>query len=71
MRGDRPVIIVVGERPLVAALAELATDDGFDAENDPKWLEDTEATGYVIERDGKYWVVRKSKFAFGEFDHPV
>ncbi len=64
---------LVAENPALEAeeLVEMATDDGLDADDARQWLEDAEAASDVIERGSKYWVVRKGKFAFGEFDHPV
>ncbi len=49
----------------------LATVGGLDGDDAHEVLEAAEAAGDGIERGGKYWVVRKGEFAFGEFDHPV
>ncbi len=67
------MVELVAENPALEAeeLVELATDDFLDADDTRQWLEDAEAASDVIERGGKYGVVRKGKFAFGAFDHPV
>jgi len=64
---------LVAENPANEAeeLVEMATDEGFNADQVRCWLEDALAAEDVIKFDGKYWVVRKGKFAYDDYDHPV
>ncbi len=64
---------LVAENPAreTEELVKMATDDGHDADDAHQWAKDGEVAGDGIERGGKYWVVWKGEFAFGEFDHPV
>jgi len=59
---------LVAENPALESeeLVELVTDEGLDAEDAHEWLEDAEAAGDIIERGGKYWVVRKGELAFDD-----
>ncbi len=71
--GYDSMVELVAENPGLEAkeLAELATEDGLDADDARQWLEDAEAAGDVIERNDHYWVVRKGEYSFGKFNHPV
>jgi len=66
------VVELVAENPAVdaEALVEMATDEDFDADDARGWLQDALDENDVLERNGKYWVVRTGEYAFGEFDHP-
>jgi len=64
---------LVAENPALEAeeFVEMATDEGFGADKAREWLEEALETEDVIEFDDKHWVVRKGKFTFGEFEHPM
>jgi len=64
---------LVAENPALEAeeLIEKATDEGYVAGDAEEWLESGLESEDVIEFDGKHWVVRKGKFAYDEYDHPV
>ncbi len=66
------IVELIAENPALEAkaLVAMTTEEGFDADDAREWLEDAEAVGDVIERNDKYWVVRKGEYAFGEYDHP-
>jgi len=65
------MVALVTENPALDAeeLVKLATEAGLDVNDVHQLLEDAEAAGNIIERGGKYWVVQKGEFAFGEYDH--
>jgi len=52
-------------------LVEMATEEGYAANEARVWLQDVLAAGDVIEFDGKHWVVRNGRFAYDDYDHPV
>ncbi len=64
---------LVAENPALEAeeLVEMATDEGYAADDAREWLEAALEAEDVIEFDGKHWVVRKGRFAYDEYDHPV
>ncbi len=66
------MVELVGKNPALGAeeLVAMATDEGFDAADARGWLQDALNRNDVLERDGKYWVVRKGEYAFDKFDHP-
>ncbi len=51
-------------------LVEMATEEGFGAEEVRCWLEDALVNEEVIKFDKKHWVVRKGRFSYDKFDHP-
>lgn len=56
------------------ALEYVAADPGVTAEDfpgDPALLEQAVAADEVVEMDDKHWIVRKGRFAFDRYDHPV
>jgi hypothetical protein len=64
---------LVAENPAQEAeeLVDMATAEGYTAEETREWLEEALEANDIIEFDDKHWVVRKGKFAYDEFDHPV
>jgi len=52
-------------------LVEMATEEGYAANEARGWLQDALEEEDVIEFDGKHWIVRKGRFAYDEYDHPV
>jgi len=65
------VVELVADHPGVNAedLVEMASEEGFDADDARDWLADALDEYDVIEFDGKHWVVRKGKYTFGKYDH--
>jgi len=66
------MVELVAENPALGAgeLVAMATDESFDAADARGWLQEALERNDVLERDGKFWVVRKGEYAFDEFDHP-
>jgi len=64
---------LVAENPAQEAeeLVEMASEEGYDSDDAEEWLETALEAEDVIEFDGKHWVVRKGRFAYDEYDHPV
>jgi len=64
---------LVAENPAQNAeeLVEMAAEEGYGADEAREWLEAALEAEDVIEFDGKHWVVRKGRFAYAEYDHPV
>jgi len=64
---------LVAENPALEAeeLVAMATEEGYGADEAREWLEAALEAEDVIEFDGKHWVVRKGRFAWSEYDHPV
>jgi len=71
--GYERMLELVAENPDQEAekLVEMATDEGYAAEDAREWLDAAVDTEDVIEFDGKHWVVRKGRFAWSEYNHPV
>jgi len=71
--GYNRMLELVAENPAQEAeeLVAMAADEGYDAADARSWLQDALDNTDVLERDEKFWVVRKGEYAFGEYDHPV
>jgi hypothetical protein len=67
------MVELVAENPALEAgeLVEMMEEEGFDADDARQWLQEALGAHDVIEFGDKHWVVRKGKYAFDEYDHPV
>lgn len=64
---------IVAENPAATAdgVADLAVERGVDEGVARDVLETAVANGDVMQADEKYWIVRKGKYGFHEYDHPT
>jgi len=64
---------LVAQNPALEAeeLVDSAVEEGIDAEQAEEFLNHALAEEDVIEFGGKHWIVRKGRFAYEEYDHPV
>jgi len=71
--GYERTLELIAENPAQQAeeLVKMATEEGYDSDDAEKWLDTALEAEDVIEFDGKHWVVRKGRFAWSEYDHPV
>ena len=65
------VLEIVAENPGITLeeFVEVAADQGISSGAED-FLSRAVEREDVLEFDGRYWVVRKDRFAFTEYDHP-